>query len=165
MAKDTKDAGLTVEERIAQLEQAEARLREREAEIAKREDSIKNQEDSSAVRPIRPSEAVCIGEGYEFEVSPIKNDSPLPRKAIKCCDEAEAIRWYIVTTQSPENAGKQVDPVKHPLRAICKDARRDERRKHVLMIASLRAKAERGNMLTPSEQEMLDAEDMRRAGY
>jgi hypothetical protein len=163
--KETPKDQLSLEERLARLEAAEASLREREKAVNEREESLKAAEDSGAVRPVRPSEAVCVGDGYEFEVSPAKADSTLPAKRIRCCDESEAIRWYVATTASPENAGKQVDPVKHPLRAVCKDPRRDERRKQALLLASLRAKSERGNMLTEEEQAMLDAADMRRAGF
>lgn len=162
MAKEKEQ--LTVEERIARLEQAEASLKEREKAVAEREESIRAAEDSSAVRPVRPSEAVCVGDGYEFEVSPAKKDSPLQVKRIRACDESEAIRWYVATTQSPENPGKQVDPVKHPLTAKCLDAKREERRKQALLLAALRAKAERGTLLTPEEQALVDADDMRRLG-
>lgn len=162
MAKEKEQ--LTIEERIARLEAAEASLREREKEISEREEAIRAQQDSSAVRPVRPSEVVCVGEGYEFTVSPMKADSPLQSKTIRCCDESEAIRWYVATTQSPENPGKQVDPVKHPLRAVCNDPKREQRRKEALILSSLRAKAERGNLLTEDEQRMLDADDLRRAG-
>ncbi len=72
---------------------------------------------------------VRVGDGYEFEVSPAKKDSPLQVKRIRACDESEAIRWYVATTPSPENPGKQVDPVKHPLTAKCLDAKREDRRK------------------------------------
>lgn len=162
MAKEKEQ--LTLEERLARLEQAEASLREREKAISEKEEAIRAAEDSSAVRPVRPSEAVCVGEGYEFEVSPGKKDSVLPVKRIRACDESEAIRWYVATTPSPENAGKQVDPVKHPLVAKCLDAKREARRKEAILLASLRAKAERGNMLTSEEQSLLDADDLRRAG-
>lgn len=162
MAKE-KEA-LTVEERMARLEAAEASLKEREKELSDREEAIRARQDSSAVRPVRPSEVVCVGEGYEFVVSPMKADSPLQAKTIRCCDESEAIRWYVATTQSPENPGKQVDPVKHPLKATCNDPKREQRRKEALILASLRAKSERGNLLSEPEQELLDADDMRRAG-
>jgi len=155
---------LSIEERIKRLEQAEASLKEREKVVAEREESIRAAEDSSAVRPVRPSEAVCVGDGYEFEVSPAKKDSPLQVKRIRACDESEAIRWYVATTPSPENPGKQVDPVKHPLTAKCLDAKREERRKQALMLAALRSKAERGTMLSPEEQALVDADDMRRLG-
>ena len=89
MAKEKEQ--LSIEERIARLEQAEASLEEREKVIAEREESIRAAEDSSAVRPVRPSEAVCVGDGYEFEVSPAKKDSPLQVKRIRACDESEAI--------------------------------------------------------------------------
>jgi hypothetical protein len=160
-----KNPAPSLEERLAKLEQAEASLREREKALEAREESLANAKDSGAVRPVRPSEAVCVGEGYEFEVKPTKADSTLPTKTISCCDESEAIRWYVATTPSPENAGKQVDPVKHPLKATCLDARRESQRKQTLMLANLRAKAERGNMLTAQEQAMLDEADMKRAGF
>jgi hypothetical protein len=161
--KDLKEQ-LSQEERLARLEAAEAALKERERAIAEKEESLRAAEDSSAVRPVRPSEAVCVGDGYEFEVIPLKADSGLATKRVRACDESEAIRWYVATTASPDNPGKQVDPVKYPLKAVCKDQRREERRKQALILASLRAKAERGNMLTEEEQSMLEADDMRRAG-
>lgn len=161
--KDLKEQ-LSQEERLARLEAAEAALKERERAIAEKEESLRAAEDSSAVRPVRPSEAVCVGDGYEFEVVPLKASSGLPTKRVRACDESEAIRWYVATTASPENPGKQVDPVKHPLAATSKDPRREERKKQALILASLRAKAERGNMLTEAEQALLDADDLRRAG-
>lgn len=159
-----KDQQASIEERLARLEKAEAELKAREAALSEREASIEAQKDSGAARPVRPSEAVCVGDGYEFTVSPKKAGSPLPTKTVRACDESEAIRWYVATTASPENAAKQVDPVKHELVAKCTDAARLNRQRQALYLASLRAKAERGGDLTNEEQEMLHAADLQRLG-
>ena len=159
-----KEQQASIEERLAKLEQAEAQLREREAKLSEREASLEAQKDSGATRPVRPSEAVCVGDGYEFTVSPKKEGSPLQAKTIRVCDESEALRWYVATTASPENPSKQVDPVKHELVARCTDPRRIEKQKQSLYLASLRAKAERGGDLTSEEQDLLHAADLQRLG-
>lgn len=159
-----KDQQASIEERLARLEQAEAQLKEREAKLSEREASIEAQKDSGAARPVRPSEAVCVGDGYEFTVSPKKDGSPLPSKKVQACDESEALRWYVATTASPENPAKQVDPVKHELVARCTDPKRLDRQRNALLLASLRAKAERGGDLTNEEQELLHQADLARLG-
>lgn len=159
-----KDQQASIEERLARLEKAEAELKAREAALSEREASIEAQKDSGAARPVRPSEAVCVGDGYEFTVSPKKDGSPLPTKKVRACDESEAIRWYVATTPSPENPAKQVDPVKHELVAKCTDSKRIEKQKRALYLASLRAKAERGGDLTNEEQEVLHSADLERLG-
>lgn len=159
-----KDQQASIEERLARLEQAEAQLKEREAKLSEREASLEAQKDSGATRPVRPSEAVCVGDGYEFTVSPKKDGSALPTKKVRACDESEALRWYVATTASPENPAKQVDPVKHELVAKCTDPKRLDRQRNALLLASLRAKAERGGDLTNEEQEMLHQADLARLG-
>lgn len=159
-----KDQQASIDERLARLEQAEAQLKEREAKLSEREASLEAQKDSGATRPVRPSEAVCVGDGYEFTVSPKKDGSSLPTKKVRACDESEALRWYVATTASPENPAKQVDPVKHELVAKCTDPKRLDRQRNALLLASLRAKAERGGDLTNEEQEMLHQADLARLG-
>lgn len=159
-----KEQQASIEERLAKLEQAEAALKARESALSEREASLEARKDSSATRPVRPSEAVCVGDGYEFTVSPKKDGSPLPMKTVRACDESEALRWYVATTPSPENPTKQVDPVKHELIAKCTDAKRIEKQKRSLYLASLRAKAERGGDLTAEEQDILHAADLERLG-
>lgn len=142
------------------IEAAEKALAAREAALIEKEADLKALADSSGNRPVRPSEAVCIGEGYLFEVRPKKADAGLPTKEIRCIDESEALRWYVATTPSPENPTKQVDPVKHQLEAICKDPARAERRNAALRLALIRSKAERGVPLTPEEELDLNRAEM-----
>jgi hypothetical protein len=163
MAKDGKDEA-TMEERMKRLEVAEAALKEREKAVKEQEEALAAQKDSGAQRPIRPSEAVTFGEGYKFEVGPIAANTGLPRKEIECCDESEALRWYVATTSSPKHPGKQVDPVAFPLQVKCLDPRREEDRKISLRIAMIRAKSERGNALTKEEESILDAAEAERLG-
>jgi hypothetical protein len=163
MAKDGKDEA-TMDERLKRLEAAEAALKEREKAVEKQEEALAAQKDSGAQRPIRPSEAVTVGEGYKFQVGPIAANTGLPTKEIDCCDESEALRWYVATTGHPKNPTKQVDPVSYPLWVKCVDQRREENRKISLRIAMIRAKSERGNALTQEEESILDAAEAERLG-
>lgn len=158
-----KDAG-SIEERLARLEAAEKALKEREAKLSEREKELESQADSGATRPVRPSEIVHIGDGWEFTVSCRKAGSSLPTKKIKCVDESEALRWYVATTSDPENPTKQIDPLKHPLQAVCTDPKRLERQRATIRIASLRAKLENGGQLTSSEFDEVQAADLARYG-
>lgn len=155
-----------LERRLAEKEaELEKRFAQKEAELDAMREKLVAQQDSNAVRPIRPSEAVTIGEGYEFEVSPAKADSPLPTKKIRCCDESEAIRWYIVTTSDPDKPSKQVDPVRHPLRAKCLDeARRMEVRAKAHRAAMIRAKVARGASLSMEEEAEYEEAEAKRLG-
>jgi hypothetical protein len=162
MVKSEVPAESALAEKLRSLEELERRLLDKEKALAEKEEALRSNEDSGALRPVRPSEIVCVGEGFLFEVGPVKADSGLPTKEIACCDETEAIRWYVATTASPENPTKQVDPVKHQLRAVCNDPSRQDRRRRDLQLAAVRAKAERGNVLTPEEEQMLFQADLKR---
>lgn len=155
----------SLEERLAKLEAAEAAMKVREEALQAREESLAALKDSGAVRPIRPSEAVTIGEGYLFEVSGAKLDSKLEPKKIACCDESEAVRWYIVTTADPENPGKQLNINKHPLNVKCLDPRKAADRAAALRLAGIRAKAARQGMLTEEEQRLFDEDEQKRLAY
>lgn len=155
----------SLEERLAKLEAAEAAMKAREEALQAREESLLAQKDSSALRPIRPSEAVTIGNGYKFEVSPANPTDNLPKKEIDCCDESEAIRWYIATTSDPEKPGKQLDPVKYQLKVKCLDPRKAADRAAALRLAGIRAKAARQGMLTDEEQRLFDEDEQKRLGY
>jgi hypothetical protein len=146
----------SIEERLAALEQAEARIKEREKEFEAREAALKLQEDSSASRPMRTDEKLLRGDGYRFEVGPIKKDSGLPTKEFVCCDETEAIRVYIMTTQDPVKKGKQVDTVPFPVYAKCLDDRRANNVKQQKMVSIIRAKDEKGHPLTDEERMILE---------
>lgn len=149
-------------DKLRKLEELERKLAEREKSLTEREESLRSAEDSSAIRPVRPSEVVCVGDGYLFEVSPVKPESGLPKKEIRCCDESEALRWYVATTASPDNPTKQVDPVKYQLKAVCNDPTRTHKRQQDLKLAAIRAKAERGNPLTAEEEQALFQSDLSR---
>jgi len=155
----------SIEDRLAKLEQAEAALRAREEAVQAREDSLAAQKDSGAIRPIRPSEAVTVGEGYLFEVSGAKVGSTLETKQISCCDESEAVRWYVLTTSDPEKPGKQLDVNKYPLKVKCLDPRKAADRAAALKLAGIRAKAGRGGLLTEEEQTLLEADERKRLNY
>ena len=155
----------SLEDRLAKLEQAEAAMKAREEAVQAREESLAAQKDSGAIRPIRPSEAVTVGEGYLFEVSGAAVGSKLETRRIACCDESEAVRWYVVTTSDPEKPGKQLDVNKHPLKVKCLDPRKAEHRVAALRLASIRAKAARGGLLTDEEQGLLEADERKRLNY
>lgn len=156
---------VSLEDRLAKLEAAEAAMKAREEALTAREESLLAQKDSSALRPIRPSEAVTIGNGYKFEVSPVNPAHNLPKKEIECCDESEAIRWYVATTSDPEKPGKQLDPVKYQLTVKCLDPRKAADRAAALKLASIRAKAARQGILTDEEQRLFDEDEQRRFGF
>lgn len=156
---------LSLEDRLAKLEAAEAAMKAREEALTAREESLAALKDSSAVRPIRPSEAVTIGNGYLFEVSGAATNSKLEPKQIACCDESEAVRWYVTTTEDPERPGKQLDVNKYPLKVKCLDPRKAADRAAALKLASIRAKAARQGILTDEEQRLFDEDEQRRFGF
>ena len=160
MAKDQD----SIEARLARLEAAEKALKERESELDKREKELANVADSEATRPVRPSEIVHVGDGWEWTVSCRKAGTNLPVKKINAVDASEALRWYVATTPDPEKPTKQVDPLKYPLQAVCPDPRLLERTKATLRLASIRAKLEGGGSITDQEFEELQAADLARAG-
>lgn len=155
----------SLEDRLAKLEAAEAAMKAREEALQAREESLAALKDSGAVRPIRPSEAVTIGEGYLFEVSGAATDSKLEPKQIACCDESEAVRWYILTTSDPDRPGKQLDVNKFPVKVKCLDPRKAADRAAALRLAGIRAKAARQGMLTDEEQRLFDEDEQKRLGY
>jgi hypothetical protein len=155
----------SLEERLAKLEQAEAAMKAREEALQAREDSLAAMKDSGAIRPIRPSEAVTVGEGYLFEVSGKSTNSKLETKQITCCDESEAVRWYVLTTSDPERQGKQLDVNKYPLNVKCLDPRKAADRVAAMKLASIRAKAARGGLLNEEEQGLLEADERKLLNY
>jgi len=160
MAKDQD----SIEARLARLEAAEKALKDRESELDKREKELANVADSGATRPVRPSEIVHVGDGWEFTVSCRKAGVNLPTKKIQAADETEALRWYVATTSDPDKPTKQIDPLKYPLQAVCTDPKRLDRQRATLRLASMRAKLEGGGNITDQEFEELQAADLARAG-
>jgi hypothetical protein len=148
----------TVEERLAALEAREKDLLARESQVQKREEDAKRAEDSNAARPVRGDGKAFIGDGYEFQVEGVNPKHNLPVKKITACDESEAIRVYILTTNDPIKTGKQVDTVAYPVKATCLSRKREESIKYQKMVAAIRSKDERGQSLTEQERTILDNE-------
>lgn len=161
MANDTKTlvASEELAEQKKRLDAAEAAIKAKDAELAALKAKLEAAKDSSNARPVRPGAEALRGEGYKFSVGPKKDHPKIKRREVECCDESEAIRWFILTTDDPDVPGKQIDPHKIPLDATCLDPRRAERIKRDKFIAGLRLKAERGATITPEEAMMLDEAD------
>jgi hypothetical protein len=165
VVSDQKESSASnLEARLAALEAGEKALKEKQAELLEMQEKMRAAEDSDRLRPVRPSEAVCVGNGYLFVVTGKKDSDGLPRKEIRCCDESEALRWYVATTPNPKNPTKQVDPVTFHLDVKCMDATRNEHRQRDLRLSVLRAKSDRGVPLTPEEQQTLEEWDLERLG-
>jgi hypothetical protein len=132
-----------------ELAEIKAKLAEAEAKVA---ELTRSQEEGANQKSVRPSENVVKGDGYKFEVGPRNDKTGLAKKHIVCCDESEAIRWYIATTEDPTRRGKQVDPVKVPLMAVCVDRkRREEEIKKQKRRAFLRGKIDNGHPISNDE--------------
>ena len=156
---ESKQKPSELSELQAKLDAANAIIQQREQELLDAKTALEAQQDSGLNRKVRVATDVVLGEGYEFEVGLLKPHPGLPKKTIRCCDESEAIRWFILTNAHPDKPGVQIDPSAHPVTAKCVDGRRDERIKKDKLIGNLRSKAERGQILSDVEQTLLDAAD------
>ena len=156
---ENKNKPADLSELQAKLDAANALLEKRDKEILEAKEALEAQRDSSSQRPLRVATEVVKGEGYRFRVGLKKPHPGLPDVEVECCDESEAIRWFILTKAHPDKPGVQIDPSVYPLQAKCVDPRRDDRIKRDKVIGGLRSKAERGQILSEVEQALLDEAD------
>jgi len=136
---------------LAKLDEAEAAVTELQA----RNDQLEADAAANSIhRGARP--VVGEGGGYVFVVGPVNRakHSALPVKRLTCCDESEAIRYYVISTDNPPGSGKQVDPVKVALRAVITDNRRAKLTQLKQRISQVRLKLQNGAPLTTNDQKI-----------
>lgn len=143
----------------AKLDAANAIIQQRDQELLDAKTALEAKQDSGVNRKVRVASDVVFGDGYEFEVGLVKQHPQLLSKKVRCCDESEAVRWFILTNAHPDKPGVQIDPCAFPVYAKCVDPRREERIKQDKLIGNLRSKAERSQILSEVEQSLLDAAD------
>lgn len=152
--------GKAQDDLLARLEALERRAAEAEAEAQKlREENDRIMSTGGLRYSANDQPFVGHDGGYEFLVTPLVENNPdaahLKPVKVRCCDEAEALRWYCQAHEAKPGSRLAVDPMKVKLKVEIVGRERADSIMRQKQLSVLRKKVESGVNLTESEQAMV----------
>ena len=150
------DLARTLEDKLAMADALERKETEFQKELAAARAEKFN--DTS------PNSPVNVGLGYKYTVGPARPVSGLEPAEVVCCDETEAIRWYVFNHKHPDPAkkGRRLRSTDFAFKVTIdpeSESRRNDRIRFQNKIARIRRALLEGRDVTKAEIKELDKYD------